>query len=50
MPTCPYCGKSFETERGLKIHVARVHGKKERRETQRMGPSLLEFMSSPASE
>lgn len=27
MPKCPHCGKEFSTERGLKVHIARVHGK-----------------------
>lgn len=25
MPKCPYCGRVFRSERGLKIHIARIH-------------------------
>jgi len=25
MPRCPYCGKVFDTERGLKQHIAKSH-------------------------
>jgi len=25
MPRCPYCGKTFDTERGLKQHIAKSH-------------------------
>ena len=28
-PICPVCGKTVRTDRGLKIHITRVHGKKE---------------------
>jgi len=29
MAECPDCGKDFDTERGMKIHKTRVHGKEE---------------------
>ena len=29
LPICPVCGKPVRTDRGLKIHITRVHGKKE---------------------
>ncbi len=28
MPKCPYCGKVFDTERGLKQHITKVHMEK----------------------
>ncbi len=28
MPRCPYCGKLFDTERGLKQHITKAHTEK----------------------
>jgi len=39
---CPYCGKTFRTEKGMKIHVAKVHSsKKESKEEIKPGEILI---------
>ena len=39
---CPYCGKTFRTEKGMKIHIAKAHSnKKESKEEVRPGEILI---------
>ena len=39
---CPYCGRTFKTEKGMKIHVAKAHSnKKESKEKIKPGEILI---------
>ena len=42
---CPYCGKRFKTERGLKTHIGMVHKKR-----NRLGYNRPNLEGSPKEE
>jgi len=42
MEKCPVCGREFKSERGLKIHMARVHNIKGEA-AEASGPKLNEW-------
>ena len=42
--TCPECGKTFKNERGLKLHMARVHGIKSGGKKEEKGVPLDQWM------